>query len=174
MSSYTTYYYNKDNNEYICPKCRGLNHNGFKNKHHTENYKKLSSQRMKGKYLGSNNPMYQKNIKDYMTEEAYNNWLEKHRKRYDNMSEYQKNVWKDKIRKADYEWRIRDPEGYKKTKQKAGHKSRIKQGNYKKSKIEIKVEEWLKYNNLDYEYSCIMGFGDNCFQYDLLFMIREY
>ena len=200
LSSYTHFYHNKDAHEYICPTCRGLNHNGFKDKHHTDEYKKISSERMKGKYSGSKNPMYGKNIKDYMTSEEYNNWKNKISKSMlgsknpmygknikDYMTSEEYNNWKkkhmdkilnltaderkkigDRFKEADKKWRKNDPEGYIKSKKKAAHISRLKQGNYKKSKIEQKVEEWLKNNNIDYDYSCIIGFGENCFQYDFI------
>lgn len=59
---------------YICVSCRSINHNPFKGKHHTEEYKQKSSERMKGKYSGEKNPMFGKNIKDYMSDEAYEQW----------------------------------------------------------------------------------------------------
>lgn len=168
LSSYTYFYHNKDVNEYICPTCRGLNHNGFKGKHHTDEYKKLSSERMKGKYSGSKNPMCGKNIKDYMTSEEYDNWKKKHIDKALNLTEDERKKIGDRFKEANEKWRKNDQEGYIKSKKKAAHISRLKQGNYKKSKIEQKVEEWLKQHNVDYDYSCIIGFGENCFQYDFI------
>ena len=168
LSSYTKFYYNKDANEYICNVCRGLNHNGFKDKHHTDEYKKLSSERMKGKYSGSKNPMYGKNIKDYMTSEEYDNWKKKHIDKALNLTADERKKIGDRFKKANEKWRKNDPEGYIKSKKKAAHISRLKQGNYKKSKIEQKVEEWLIEHKIDYDYSCILGFGDNCYQYDFI------
>ena len=60
-------------NEYICRKCLSLNHNGMSGKHHTEEYKKLKSEMMKGRYDGENNPMYGKNWKDFTTNEVIEN-----------------------------------------------------------------------------------------------------
>lgn len=62
--------YNKDC-PYICNKCRGLNHNGFKGKKHTQELKdKLSSDRKGTWCVGENNPMYGKNWKDYTTQDV--------------------------------------------------------------------------------------------------------
>lgn len=72
---------------YICPTCRGLNHNGFKGKHHTDEYKKKSSERMKGRYDGENNPMYGKSWKDYTTEDV----IEKHNKKLSELFSGEKN-----------------------------------------------------------------------------------
>ena len=32
----------------------------------------------------------------------------------------------------------------------------------------MKMEQWLKEHNIDYDYSPIMGFNDSCFQYDFI------
>lgn len=117
---------------------------------------------------GEKNPMYGKCIKDYMTPEAYDNWKQKHIERALNLTENERKNIGDRFKKADERWRKNDPEGYIQSKKKAARVSRIKQGNYKKNKIEEKVEQWLKDNHLDYEYSCIMGFNNNCFQYDFI------
>ena len=73
-----------------------------------------------------------------------------------------------KISDAQKRYKEKNPEEYRKAKQKAAHASRLSQGNYKKTKIEEKVEEWLKNNNINYDYSCIIGSGENCFQYDFI------
>ena len=117
---------------------------------------------------GEKNPMYGKNIKDYMSQEEYNNWKKKHIDKALNLTEDERKKIGDRFKEANEKWRKNDPEGYIKSKKKAAHSSRLKQGNYKKSKIEQKVEEWLKQHNIDYDYSCIIGFGENCFQYDFI------
>lgn len=117
---------------------------------------------------GENNPMYGKNIKEYMSEEAYYNWKQKHINRVLNLTDDERKIIGDRFREINKKWKEKDPKGYKKAKKKAAHCSRLKQGSYKKSKIEEKVEEWLKNNNIDYDYSCIIGSGENCFQYDFI------
>lgn len=117
---------------------------------------------------GEKNPMYGKNIKDYMSEEAYSNWKQKLINRALNLTNEERKRISDRAKEINKKWKEKDPEGYRKAKQKAAHCSRSKQWNYKKSKIEEKVEEWLKNHNVDYDYSCIIGFGENCFQYDFI------
>ena len=53
---------------------RGNNNPFFGRRHSKEFKEKLSSERRGKWYIGENNPMYGKNIKDYMTEEAYEKW----------------------------------------------------------------------------------------------------
>lgn len=117
---------------------------------------------------GEKNPMYGKNVKDYMSQEAYEKWLLKQKENRSNLTSNQRNEISKRFKQIDKEWKEKDPEGYKIAKKKAAHCSRLKQTNYKKSSIEIKVEEWLKQHNIDYDYSCIIGFGENCFQYDFI------
>ena len=42
----------EDEKPYICKRCRGLNHNPFKGKKHTDEYKKRMSEEKKGMYAG--------------------------------------------------------------------------------------------------------------------------
>lgn len=52
--------------------CLGKN----KGKVHSKETKKKISDANKGRYIGEMNPMYGKNIRDYMSEENYNKWRE--------------------------------------------------------------------------------------------------
>lgn len=74
-SSKPEYKYDKP---YICNVCRGLNHNPFKGKKHTQEFKdKLSSERKGVWNIGENNPMYGKNWQDFTTPEV----IERHNRK---------------------------------------------------------------------------------------------
>lgn len=62
-----------------------------------------------------------------------------------------------------------DPDYYKKIKARGGKASACNHKKYKINKIEQKVENWLKDNNIEYSYSCILNGkdGDN-YQYDFI------
>lgn len=190
--------YNKDC-PYICNKCRGLNHNGFKGKKHTQELKdKLSSDRkgtwcvgennpMYGKnwkdyttqdvidlhnkrlsesFSGEKNPMYGKNIKDYMTADAYELW-KKHVKEngYHSKSKEEQKILSKKMSDGQRALRDSNPEYYREIKARGGIASVLNQSRYyKMSSIEVIIDNFLKENNIDYEYSVILG----RFQYDFL------
>ena len=48
-------------------------------------------------------------------------------------------------------------------KARGGRATRLKAEVYQKTKPEQILEQWLIDNNVNYEYSCIMGSGDKCF-----------
>ena len=66
------YNFGKENEKpYICNRCRGLNHNPFKGKKHTDEYKKRMSEERKGVWgVGEKNAMYGVNWKDLVTPEV--------------------------------------------------------------------------------------------------------
>ena len=188
--------------EYICPKCRGLNHNPFSGKKHTQEFKdKLSSERkgvwfvgeknaMYGKnwkdyttqdvidahnkklserFSGKNNPMYGKNIKDYMTEEKYNLWKQHVKENgYHSKSEDEQKIISKKISDCNHALKKSNPEYYHEIKARGGRAKMSKSSNYKKTSIENIVENWLIDNNINYEYSPIMGTNNESYQYDFI------
>ena len=66
------YNFGKENEKpYICNRCRGLNHNPFKGKKHSEEFKKRLSEERKGVWcVGENNPMYGVNWKDLVSQDV--------------------------------------------------------------------------------------------------------
>lgn len=66
------YNFGKENEKpYICNRCRGLNHNPFKGKKHSEEFKKKLSEERKGVWcVGENNPMYGVNWKDLVSQDV--------------------------------------------------------------------------------------------------------
>lgn len=61
----------EDEKPYICNRCRGLNHNPFKGKKHTDEYKKRMSEERKGVWgIGEKNAMYGVSWKDLVTPEV--------------------------------------------------------------------------------------------------------
>jgi len=200
LSNPTYFYYSKDKNEYICPKCRGIYYNPFYGKHHSEKTKSIISKKaIERDYNGNRNPMYGKSIKDYMTEEKYEEWKQniretmlknppmKGEKLKDHMTEEKYEEWKQNIKNVQssfsdekkkeiskklsikqQEFKNKNEKYYKEIKRKAGHISHLQQMSYKMNKLEKKVENWLKSHSIDYDYCCIMGFGDSCYQYDFI------
>lgn len=93
------------NNPYVCFTCRGLNHNPFKGKKHSQELKDRMSFERKGKwYLGENNPMYGKNWKDFTTQEIIDEHCKKLSERFsgENNPMYGKSI-KDYMSNEDYE-----------------------------------------------------------------------
>lgn len=107
------YNYNKP---YICNKCRGLNHNPFKGKKHTQEFKDKLSKERKGVWcVGENNPMYGKNWQDYTTQEVIDEHKRKLSERFsgennpmygknikDYMSEEKYELWKQHVKENGY------------------------------------------------------------------------
>ena len=200
LSSPTTFYTTKDKHLYICPTCRGFNHNPFAGKKHSEKTKDIIRKKAIARdYSGERNPMHGKTVKDYMSSEKYIQWkanikkamianppmkgeklrdhmsAEKYiqwkenvKKAADNMSEETKLNWKNKLKQAQRKQKAENYEKYIENKRKAGRISHLSQGNYKINALEKKVELWLKVHSINYEYSCIMGSKDKCYQYDFI------
>lgn len=120
---------------------------------------------------GENNPMFGKNIKDFMTEDKYELWKQHQIDSHINMSDEQKKQISYKLSLSQKRLQESDPEAYSKMKAKGGRAATSKQERYRKTKPELKLEEFLKQNNVEYDYSCIMGSKERCFQYD--FIIRH-
>lgn len=192
-----------EDKKYLCNHCRLMGtRNPFYGKRHSEKFKKKLSEDRLGKWcVGKNNPMYGKNIKDYMSEEEYlahnkkisiansgkNNPMYG-KKVSDFLTDDELDNWKSNIRNSiislykseigdflrkhqsikQHELQSKNPEYYHKIKANAGRSGCIEQLKHKKNLIESKVENWLKEHNLKYDYSCIMGSDDRCFQYDFI------
>lgn len=62
----------------------------------------------------------------------------------------------------------KDPIAYSKMKAKGGLAVKSKATSYEMTKPEIKLYEFLKEHNVDFDYSCIMGSGEKCYQYDFI------
>lgn len=113
--------YNYDK-PYICSVCRGLNHNPFKGKKHSQEFKDKLSLERKGIWcVGENNPMYGKNWKDYTTQEV----IEEHNRKLseklsgennpmygksirDFMTESDYNLWKHHVKESGYHSKSED------------------------------------------------------------------
>ena len=205
VSSPTTFYATKDKHLYICPICRGLNHNPFAGKKHSKKTKDLIRKKAIARdYSGERNPMYGKTVKDYMSNEKYIQWkanikkamtanppmkgekLRNHmstekyiqwkeniKKAANSMSKETKLNWKNKLKQAHIRQKLKNYEKYIENKRKAGKISHLSQGNYKMNALEKKVESWLKAHSIIYEYSCIMGNKDKCYQYDFIIHKRH-
>ena len=117
---------------------------------------------------GENNPMYGKNIKDFMPEEKYNKWLKHHAEAHLHFSEEKKREISKKLSESQKRLQEADPIGYSEMKRHGGLASKSKPCAYVQTKPEMKMEQWLKEHNIDYDYSPIMGFKDSCFQYDFI------
>ena len=185
---------------YICSRCRGLNHNPFKGKKHSEELKKRLSEEKKGMYAGEKNPMYGKNWKDYTTQEIIDghrrklserfsgeknpmygkNWkdyttqevIDRHRQKqidiYQNLSDEEKEIRRQRMANNERRRREADPEKYREEKSRAGKIGKSKREAYTKTQPEIIVENWLNENNIPNEYSPIMGDGNRNYQYDFI------
>ena len=155
------------NKPYICNTCRGLNHNPFKGKKHSQEFKdKLSKERI-GVYAGEKNPMYGKSWKDYTTQEVIEGHRQKQIDNYNNLPIEEKQKRSENFSKLQKRLLEENPQKYREQRSKAGIIT-AKTRAYQKTSIEIKVENWLKEHNINYEYSCIMGHKDSCFQYDFI------
>lgn len=188
-------------NVYICRKCLALNHNPFKGKKHTDEYKKRMSEERKGvwgvgeknamygvnwkdlvtpeviaehsrklseRFSGKNNPMYGKSWKDYTTQEVIDGHMQKQREHYQNLSEEEKERWRQRTAESERRRRESDPKKYREEKSRAGKIGMSKREAYTKTQPEIIVENWLNENNIPNEYSPIMGDGNRNYQYDFI------
>ena len=186
---------------YICNRCRGLNHNPFKGKKHTDEYKKRMSEERKGvwgvgeknamygvswkdlvtpeviaehsrklseRFSGENNPMYGKSWKDYTTQEVIDGHMQKQRDNYQNLSDEEKEIRRQRMANNERRRRESDPEKYREEKSRAGKIGMSKREAYTKTQPEIIVENWLNENNIPNEYSPIMGDGNRNYQYDFI------
>ena len=172
--------------------------NPFFGKCHTEDMKKQQSQKMKGRYVGEKNPMFGKNIKDFMSKEKYDEWKKHHsfpgeknpmfgKKISDHMSKGSYEEWlrkhkeahkqyppekrleiSRKLSAAQRRYQMRDPEEYSKVKARGGRAASNKQTMYRKTKPESILENYLKQNNISYDYSAIMGDSKRNYQYDFI------
>lgn len=120
---------------------------------------------------GENNPMFGKNIKDFMTDEKYELWKQHKKDAYFKRSDQEKELISQKLSLSQKRLQASDPKAYSEMKARGGRAVMSKQKMYRKTKPEIKLEEFLKQNNIEYDYSCIMGSKERCFQYD--FIIRH-
>lgn len=162
--------FNREKKDYVCQHCvvKGEN-NPFYGKKHSNKFKKKLSKERKGKwYIGEKNPMYGKSIKDFMTPEKYEQWKKNIAFAQQNMSEEKKKLRFEHASLAQKKCKERNPIYYRQIKSKAGHIAMSKWTSYKKTKPEQLLEQFLIENNVNYDYSCIMGSGDNCFQYDFI------
>ena len=153
---------------YICSRCRGLNHNPFKGKNHSEELKKRLSEEKKGMYAGEKNPMYGKNWKDYTTQEVIDRHRQKQIDIYQNLSDEEKEIRRQRMANNERRRREADPEKYREEKSRAGKIGKSKREAYTKTQPEIIVENWLNENNIPNEYSPIMGDGNRNYQYDFI------
>ena len=191
----------EDEKPYICKRCRGLNHNPFKGKKHSEELKKRMSEERKGvwfvgeknpmyginwkdlvtpevieehsrklseRFSGEKNPMYGKSWKDYTTQDVIEGHRQKQSDIYQNLSEEEKEIRRQKMSERERKRREADPEKYREEKSRAGKIGMSKREAYTKTQPEIIVENWLNENNIPNEYSPIMGDGNRNYQYDFI------
>ena len=161
---------NREKKDYVCSHCavKGEN-NPFYGKKHSDEFKKKLSKERKGKwYIGEKNPMYGKRLKDFMTPEEYEQWKKNIIFAQQNMSDEKKKLRFERASLAQKKCKERNPAYYRQIKSKAGHITMSKWTRYKKTKPEQLLEQFLIENNVNYDYSCIMGSGDKCFQYDFI------
>lgn len=120
-------------------------------------------------FKGEKNPMYGKTLKSVLSEEKYEKWKRNVKEHgFHSFSFEKQQEIRKKISDRQKKLKENDPIGYSKMKAKGGIASKNKAVNYKKTKPEIKVEQYLIQNNVNYDYSCIMGSGKRCFQYDFI------
>ena len=117
---------------------------------------------------GENNPMFGKSIFDFMTDEEIATWRKNNANAQKNRSPEEKERTAKKLSDIQKKLQAKDPIAYSKLKAKGGYATKNKACNYQKTKPEIKLEEFLKANNIKYDYSCIMGSKERCFQYDFI------
>ena len=113
--------------------------------------------------------MYGRSLKDCLTPEKYEEWKR-------NISNGLKTMYssdvgeivKEKLKESSKRLKESNPKYYRYIKQKAARISSKNSLKYKKSKTEIRVEEWLQKNNIEYNYSVIMSNGIRNYQFDFL------
>jgi very-short-patch-repair endonuclease len=141
--------------EIISTKATGRNIgelNGFFGKHHSEETKAIL--RKKCPHIGANNGFFGKTHRSETVDTIRRKNIE-HRKSLTtaDLNEIRR---KQKIGHANA--MTRDPVGYRKAKINASRISLMNQRRFKINKIESKVQEILKENELEFEYSVILGF----------------
>ena len=162
-----------DDKIYICKHCM---YTGEKNPMYGKPcyYKMTEDEKQKWKNnigkasAGEKNPMYGKPCYYKMTEDEKQRWKNGIKTTLNNKTKEEKDEISKKQRDAQIRLRDADPVAYSKMKAKGGRAATSKSRNYKKTKPEIKLEEFLIQNHVDYDYSCIMGSGEKCYQYDFI------
>lgn len=188
-----------DNKPYLCRRCSmSGERNPFFGRTHSNKSREKQSKAKIGKYVGDKNPMYGKNIKDYMTAEQYENWkarhsmpgnanpmygkriedymsaesysswLDKHKHQRESYSEEKRMEISKKLSEAQRRFRDRDPEQYSKIKARGGKATSSKSTKYQMTGPERLVAAHLKILGVPFDYSAIMGDGNRNFQYDFI------
>lgn len=117
---------------------------------------------------GENNPMFGKKLLDIMGKERFQQMKDNQRKTIDSRTPEKRQEISETQSKIQQKLKAEDPEGYSEMKRRAGRASSRKQSFYKMTIPEKMVEAFLKEHNVNYDYSCIMGSDEKCFQYDFI------
>lgn len=118
---------------------------------------------------GEKNPMFGKTVESIVGTKKWIQIKEKIHQTQLNFSKQKKKEIGKKISLAQKRLQLENPELYKKLKAKGGKASVIKQCNYQMNKLEEKVYNWLKENNIVFEYSPIMQDYDGTnYQFDFI------
>lgn len=149
---------------------------GEKNPMYGKNWKDYTTQevidghrrKLSEKFSGEKNPMYGKSWKDYTTQEVIDGHMQKQRDNYQNLSDEEKEIRRQRMANNERRRREADPEKYREEKSRAGKIGMSKREAYTKTQPEIIVENWLNENNIPNEYSPIMGDGNRNYQYDFI------
>lgn len=120
---------------------------------------------------GEKNPMYGRSVESIVGHERWREIVEKGRQTSLNKSPEEKAIISKKLSDAQKRYAEAHPEEYREMKHKAGIISQKSHSKYSMTSIELKVQNWLKNNDVAFEYSCIMGGANDCWQYD--FIIRD-
>jgi very-short-patch-repair endonuclease len=187
---YINCYHGIDKKIYFCQSCSKLGErNGFFGKKHTEEYKQKRSQDRKGKWkawnkgikmpeewykrlsekrkkeawkvTGPRNPFYGKTH----TEKTKQILSQKSKQRYNNLTEEEKQIRRQKQSQYQKILMAKDPIKYSEQKRKAALCAAISPKKYIRNKIETIVENKLKELNLLPEYGVVLGYK----QYDFGF-----
>jgi hypothetical protein len=187
---YINCYHGIDKKLYLCQSCGKLGErNGFFGKKHTEEYKQKVSQERKGKWKAWNKgiPMSleaRKKLSEYRKKEAWkmtgarnhfygkSHTLEtrytlsqKAKQWYNNLTEEEKQIRRQKQSEYQKIQIAKDPAKYSEYRRKAGLCAALSSKKYTRNKIETIVENKLKELNLVPEYGVILGYK----QYDFGF-----
>jgi G:T-mismatch repair DNA endonuclease (very short patch repair protein) len=175
---------------YICQSCNKKDKNNpFYGKRHSEETKRISSKKMKLKYIGKNNPFYGKKHSEetkQLISKKIKNWSlnndnpflskshsEKSKakmsfaiKRYHHqLSDLEKNIISEKLSKAQKKLFNENPERYIQNKSKAAKASVLSQSKFKMNRIEKEFHDLLKANGIELTYSIILNFMQFDFGY---------